>query len=455
MALQFVPLEQLQNWSIDNILQEAVLYNPQYTLMPLSELLTPEVYPIKINDDTYYQQVTMRSGGEGMEKRIGGYKQGRFIKTKSQNRLESGLLVISRIDARNGSFAIVPDELDGAIVTKDFPTFRINETRVRPQYLQLLLTAAPFTQLLEHGSKGTTNRQRVEISFLLNQQVAVPTLSEQDELLHQYKHTLAGIKENVQQVKSKTEERDHYFNTTLGLQDSESVPASQTTTGLVFISSETLANWNVETALRETQFESSEYPIKPLAELEDAIILLKRGESPRYSVQSKSIILNQKCVRWNYVDPSFGRPVDEVWAKRFTTESKTVVGDVLINSTGEGTIGRSAVVDAASSGKLHDSHVLLLRVNPTIANPTYLMIVINSPYGQMQIDRLKSAKTTKQTELGVANLLKLMIPMPPLSVQNEIASRIGTLNSEIKTLSDTEAIKAAARDEFATRIFKQ
>ncbi len=453
MALQFVPFDSMLNWSIDNILQSEVPYNPIYPQMTLSDLLMPDQHPVRLEDEQYYQQVTVRIGGEGIDKRAGGYKQGKAIKTKQQNRLNAGQLVLSRIDARNGAFAVVPQELEGAIVTKDFPTFRVNESLVRSGYLQLLLSSDTFSQLLTHGSKGTTNRQRVEMGYLLSQKIPVPTLAEQDELLQQYNQELDAIEENSVMAKEKEEERNRYFKDALGLSEPDQTKESQPVMTLMFVPSDTLTSWNVETALGEPRLVSSKYPVIPLSALDEALVLLKRGESPRYAEQSAVTVLNQKCVRWGYIDKEYAKPIDEGWSKRFTRESKTTEGDIMINSTGDGTIGRSAVVDADSSDMLHDSHVLLLRLNTAVVVPTYLSVVINSPYGQSQIEQLKSAKTTKQTELGVANLLKLQIPLPPLADQEEIATQMASMDREIRNLTDTKHIKATAREGFNARIF--
>ena len=454
MALQFIEFENMLNWSIDNILQDNVLYNPQYPLVALYELMTFEQYPFVIEDDVWYQQVTVKGSGEGIVKRADGYKQGQNIKTKHQNRLRNGQLVLSRIDARNGAFAVVPESLEGAIVTKDFPTFRVDEERVRPQYLQLLLSSDKFTEQLSHGSKGTTNRQRVELSYLLNQEIPLPTLSEQDVILSRYNQQIAAIEEKARKGVETETERDHYFNTTLGLHEAETEIVEQPKASLQFIDFDALVSWNVETALRETLFESSVYPVQPLYELQDAILLVKRGESPRYVTESPVKMLNQKCVRWNYIDTAYAKSVEDVWADKINDEYKTQEGDILVNSTGEGTLGRSAVVDSDSSHLLHDSHVLLLRVNPAIINPTYLSLIINSHYGQTQIEQLKSAKTTKQTELGIANLLKLIIPVPSLSVQKALAEKVSAMNREIEILRDTETVKATAKAQFSTQIFK-
>ena len=114
-------------------------------------------------------------------------------------------MVFSKIDARNGAFALVSEDVDGSIVTKDFPTYRVNEQRVRPQYLLQLLLSAPFQKLVGHCSKGTTKRQRVDVGILMSQQVPVPALDEQDRILNHYLELLGDLKERPEKIAQKDE----------------------------------------------------------------------------------------------------------------------------------------------------------------------------------------------------------------------------------------------------------
>lgn len=435
------------------MLQKEVQYNKQYPLFPLSKLLVIEQIPVRIEDGQYYQQVTIRSGGAGIEKRTNGYKMGDIIKTKRQKSLRAGQLIMSRIDAKNGAFAVVPEGLEGAIVTHDFLTFQVNAELARPQYLQLLLSSDKFSQLLTHGSHGTTKRHRVELDFLLKQQVPVPSLEEQDRILDEYYKILAKSVDKSVQADKLELERDEFFYTTLGIQEPLDEPVGRQGSRLKFLNYDMLVNWNVGAALRESSFESDTYPTMMLSELQESIHLLKRGDSPRYAVQSSAKILNQKCVRWNYIDIAYAKPVDESWVNKINSDYLTQIGDILVNSTGEGTLGRSAVVDNASSNLAFDSHVLLLRVKSKVVNPTYLSLVINSSYGQAQIEQLKSAKTTKQTELGVANLLKIFFPMPPKIIQDKLSDKVIQLNREIGRLKDQDFIMDEARTFFYNMIF--
>ena len=154
-----------------------------------------------------------------------------------------------------------------------------------------------------------------------------------------------------------------------------------------------------------------------------------RGKGPKYAENTRFKILNQKCVRWGDVDTSFCKTVDKNWFESIPMESLTTLQDVLINSTGEGTIGRSSVVTSDAINLPYDSHVLLIR--PYKCINTYIEIFINGVEGQAQINRSKGAKTTKQTELGVDKTKNLLIPLPPLNEQRRIVEKLEKLEPYI------------------------
>lgn len=152
-----------------------------------------------------------------------------------------------------------------------------------------------------------------------------------------------------------------------------------------------------------------------------------RGKSPKYTndITTQTICLNQKCIRWEFIELEHAKKVQENWHQSLDKSILTKLNDILVNSTGDGTIGRSAIVDENSTDMIFDSHVLLFR--NLIANPLYFLYAINSDFGQSQINDLKGAKSTKQTELGVEKLSSLIFPLPPLEEQREIVATIEKL----------------------------
>lgn len=89
--------------------------------------------------------------------------------------------------------------------------------------------------------------------------------------------------------------------------------------------------------------------------------LINRGISPIYSETEGVRILNQKCVRNHVVNYAMARRHDNT-SKVVKHERMIKIGDVLVNSTGTGTLGRVALVES----ELHepttvDTHITIVR----------------------------------------------------------------------------------------------
>jgi type I restriction enzyme, S subunit len=89
--------------------------------------------------------------------------------------------------------------------------------------------------------------------------------------------------------------------------------------------------------------------------------LINRGISPSYLEVGGIAVLNQKCVRGHAVDFDLARRHDAN-AKKVAPEKLVRFGDVLVNSTGTGTLGRVAQVrEAPIEATTVDSHVTIVR----------------------------------------------------------------------------------------------
>src|SRR5690606_21715692 len=121
---------------------------------------------------------------------------------------------------------------------------------------------------------------------------------------------------------------------------------------------------------------------------------LNRGISPKYLGDGGVLVLNQKCIRDFRVDESKGRRHDP--SQRKIDGRKLEVGDVLVNSTGVGTLGRVAQVLHLSEPAIVDSHVTVVRAGGEI-NCSYLGCYIN--WMQPDIEAMGEG-STGQTELS-------------------------------------------------------
>ena len=84
---------------------------------------------------------------------------GDAIKTKKQQVCRAGEFLVAEIDAKLGGYGIVPDELDGAIVSSHYFLFEVDE---RPCYEVFRIGIARTANFLEHAvnARGSTNYSR-------------------------------------------------------------------------------------------------------------------------------------------------------------------------------------------------------------------------------------------------------------------------------------------------------
>jgi type I restriction enzyme, S subunit len=146
----------------------------------LGDLLTRSGEAAQPAADAEYKEITIRLWGKGVLERgriIGAAVNGRrFIARKNQ-------FIASRIDARNGAMGIVPESLDGALVTNDFPLFEVNQEHILPQYMGWLCRTPAFVDLCARASEGTTNRVRLKEDEFLRLEIQIPDTKEQQRIV--------------------------------------------------------------------------------------------------------------------------------------------------------------------------------------------------------------------------------------------------------------------------------
>lgn len=74
----------------------------------------------------------------------------------------------------------------------------------------------------------------------------------------------------------------------------------------------------------------------------DIAAYAKRGITPKYVETDGFAVVNQRCVKDGIINTDFIKYTSK--DKKYSDEKKLRVGDILINSTGTGTLGRVAFV---------------------------------------------------------------------------------------------------------------
>ena len=159
---------------------------------------------------------------------------------------------------------------------------------------------------------------------------------------------------------------------------------------------------------------------------------IRRGKSPKYAEISNVIVFAQKCnTKYNGIDISLAQYLDETIIKRYPTDEHMQDGDIVINSTGTGTLGRVGIYRNTdnTTGLLivPDSHVTVIRSFSCISSH-YLYAFIKAHQSELE---KKGEGSTNQKELKPLTLKEMLIAVPPLSEQKRIDKSINVAFSHL------------------------
>jgi type I restriction enzyme S subunit len=169
----------------------------QWPKIALGDVLCRSIEPAVCMPDAEYDEVTIRLWGKGVISR--GKVRGADV-TTPRRVVRANQLILSKIDARNGAIGLVPQELDGAIVSNDFPSFEFSDsTQFDPAFMGWMVRSRQFVDLCKAASEGTTNRVRIKEDRFLAQQIVLPPLAEQQAIVSR----LDTLADKVRQVNER------------------------------------------------------------------------------------------------------------------------------------------------------------------------------------------------------------------------------------------------------------
>lgn len=182
--LHLANYKDIPNWSVQYADEEDLGFTRKYPMARIGSFLTRRKESIVIQDGIIYKRVTVSTKGGNIT--IRDEKDGKMIGTKKQFVIHEGQFLLSKIDARNGAYGVVPAIAEGAIITGNFWTYDVDYKRINPQFLTLVTKTQQFLDFAEKSSNGTTNRHYLQENAFLNQQIPLPSIGEQEEILETY-----------------------------------------------------------------------------------------------------------------------------------------------------------------------------------------------------------------------------------------------------------------------------
>jgi type I restriction enzyme S subunit len=147
----------------------------------MGDALTQIYRPVPVVDLDIVPYAGVRWYAEGVYRR--GDVVASTIKAKVLTRLLAGDIVYNRMWATKASFGVAGTEVDGCLVTNDFPIFAADPNKASPVFIKLLFLNADFQKQAAERATGTTERRRLKEADFLDLRVPLPPLPEQRRIV--------------------------------------------------------------------------------------------------------------------------------------------------------------------------------------------------------------------------------------------------------------------------------
>jgi restriction endonuclease S subunit len=155
-------------------------------------------------------------------------------------------------------------------------------------------------------------------------------------------------------------------------------------------------------------------------------ILKNSSYHPEFVEGGSAFVIASKAVRSTGVLLDENECTDEsFYNSSKNAKARLKKGNVLLNGTGRGTLGRASIYDADALA-VADNHVTILRADKDVCDPYYLMLFLNSIAGQMQSEKWQCG-TSGQLELYPNQIEQFLIYTPSIESCESLQKRVSRL----------------------------
>lgn len=346
----------------------------------------------------------------------------------------TGDVVYSKIDVRNGAIGIVPEDIGRAAVSSEFPVYEVYSDVAMPQYVKLLFRTQYFRQAINSMISGTSGRKRIQPSQLEDIEVPLPPLPTQQAIVERWQDAQREIEARKANIESIQRSFDENYLKKLGIV----LPQITQRKGAFTLNLKEFERW-------DTFFYR-----------EDFIRLEKQLLSVKHARLGE--ILNFVSRPWktadfsdgvfNYVEISYVNKENGIFGSKTVnvnnapSRATTLIkkGDFLISTT-RPYLGAFAIVPPEYNNSVCSSGFALAdKIRKSDLLKDFLLYYLKSPAGLRQMERRMTGGL--YPAIIQAELEKVIVPLPPLKLQQEIVQMIKNGQDEIISERDFAELKA-------------
>lgn len=316
---------------------------------------------------------------------------------------------------------------------------KIDLDKILPEYLEMLLKLKKITDIWDKNAIGADGRH-FPLKILLTLQIPLPPIEIQKQIVQAYEDKI-NLANQLEQRAEKLEAKiEKYLYAKLGIEQAQE--QKQDKKGLLkFVRFEQLQRWDTD-FFKQKEGYSSKYET---VSYEDLFVSLNNGIAARNYASDGIRYLKVSDIKDNYINND--KPF---YVNKYKESDLIEKGTLLI--TRKGTVGNSYYLDKDGSF-VASSEIFIIKLNDKV-NGNYLSEINLSSFVKKQY-REKSTGTIMPS-LSQPKLKSILIPLPPLKIQNHIAVRIQKLKDYIKALEQqAEQNRENALRNFEVEIFSK
>ncbi len=182
--------------------------------------------------------------------------------------------------------------------------------------------------------------------------------------------------------------------------------------------------------------------------IREIAVLITRGIAPQYTDGDGLIVLNQKCIRGQSVSLESSRITAH---GRVRGEKCLRRNDVLVNSTGYGTLGRTARWIRPEDATV-DSHLSIVRFDGALVDPVVAGYAVLGQ--EAHIEGLAEG-STGQTELSRSQLGWVPLNLPPRAAQLNLSALLDGIDQTRVALDVENRSLATLRDTLLPQLMSR
>lgn len=379
---------------------------PEWPTTTIGEHVKRVVEPVKLEPEREYSSLGIRYGSGVYVRSV---KLGSQLRTKMY-RAGAGQFIYCILDSQRGPFDVVPDELDGSVVTNKFPTYEVGPDLV-PEFLKLTFQRRATLEVIGAARQGAEGRSEWKPDQFEAHVIPFPPRQ---------------IQEWIIEIMAS-------FDAVHTALDAEVAAVQAARTAI-------LAD------MLERRDES--WTEKPVGE----IGTLTRGK--RF-IKSDYVETGIGCIHYSQIHTDFGALTDEArsWLPEDMRSKLRFAdpGDLVIAGTSEnvdGVLKAVAWLGEEPVAVHDDAYIFKHSLEPRFAS-----YVFAAPTFREQVQHVYS--DTKVVRVSRDNLARLTLPVPPRDVQESIADTMNAIDRRIAVTAEeadrVQAARAALLDALLTR----